>query len=106
MIFLLMYAIWGYGRTRFSLTRLKRHLAKVDPYRLIKYHFPGPNSTLVLLVFQLLEQKYHKVNVLIFICRNERSGKNVFLFWTIQKLIQDLIDHFRYGNGNSFHSRN
>ncbi len=61
---------------------------------------------MVLLVFQLLEQKYHKVNVLYFICRNETSGKNVFLFWTIQTLIQDLIDHFRYGNGNSFHARN
>ncbi|MGN9525521.1 DUF3289 family protein [Escherichia coli] len=38
-------------------------------------------------------------------CRNERSGKNVFLFGQYKTLIQDLIDHFRYGNGNSFHSQ-
>ncbi len=40
--------------------------AKVDPYRLIKYHFLGQILLMVLLVFQLPEQKYHKVNVLIF----------------------------------------
>ncbi|WSN95437.1 DUF3289 family protein [Escherichia coli] len=40
--------------------------AKVDPYRLIKYHFLGRILLMVLLVFQLPEQKYHKVNVLIF----------------------------------------
>lgn len=40
--------------------------AKVDPYRLIKYHFHGPGSINVALVPQVPEQKYHNVNALIF----------------------------------------
>lgn len=40
-----------------------------------------------------------------FICRNERSGKNVFLFWTIQNTHPGSDWSFRYGNGNSFHSQ-
>lgn len=40
--------------------------AKVDPYRLIKYHFPGPGLLMLLLVPQVPEQKYHNVNALIF----------------------------------------
>ncbi len=40
--------------------------AKVDPYRLIKYHFPGQVLLMLLLVPQVPEQKYHNVNALIF----------------------------------------
>ncbi len=40
--------------------------AKVDPYRLIKYHFHGRVLLMLLLVPQVPEQKYHNVNALIF----------------------------------------
>ncbi len=40
--------------------------AKVDPYRLIKYHFPAQVLLMLLLVPQVPEQKYHNVNALIF----------------------------------------
>ncbi len=40
--------------------------AKVDPYRLIKYHFPARVLLMLLLVPQVPEQKYHNVNALIF----------------------------------------
>ena len=45
--------------------------AKVDPYRLIKYHFPGPGSINVAFSASVPEQKYHNVNALIFYLRNE-----------------------------------
>lgn len=40
--------------------------AKVDPYRLIKYHFLAQVLLMLLLVPQVPEQKYHNVNALIF----------------------------------------
>ncbi len=58
--FLLMICSMGIWKNKISLSRLKRHLCKVDPYRLIKYHFPGRILLMVLLVFQLLEQNITK----------------------------------------------
>ena len=40
--------------------------AKVDPYRLIKYHFPGPGSINVAFSASSSGTKYHNVNALIF----------------------------------------
>ncbi len=61
---------------------------------------------MLLLVPQFAEQKYHNVNALIFYFAEMKELAKIFSFFGQYKtLIEDLIEHFRYGNGSNFHSQ-
>ena len=80
--------------------------AKVDPYRLIKYHFPGPNSTYGAFSVPTSGTKISQSECIDILFAEMKDLAKMFSFFGQYKtLIQDLIDHFRYGNGNSFHSQ-
>lgn len=80
--------------------------AKVDPYRLIKYHFPGPNSTYGAFSVPTSGTKISQSECIDILFAEMKDLAKMFSFFGQYKtLIQALIDHFRYGNGNSFHSQ-
>lgn len=79
--------------------------AKVDPYRLIRYDFPQPQyASSMLRSFSSGTKITHKecVNILF---DEMKELSHLFSFWgEYKKIITELINHFRYGNGSDFYS--
>ncbi|HGU2529669.1 TPA: YPO3983 family protein, partial [Escherichia coli] len=80
--------------------------AKVDPYRLIKYHFPGPGSINVAFSASSSGTKISQRECTdILFAEMKELAKMFSFFGQYKTLIEDLIEHFRYGNGSNFHSQ-
>ncbi|WP_112916773.1 YPO3983 family protein [Escherichia coli] len=80
--------------------------AKVDPYRLIKYHFPGPGSINVAFSASSSGTKISQRECTdILFAEMKELAKMLSFFGQYKTLIEDLIEHFRYGNGSNFHSQ-
>lgn len=80
--------------------------AKVDPYRLIKYHFPGPGSINVAFSASSSGTKISQRECTdILFADMKELAKMLSFFGQYKTLIEDLIEHFRYGNGSNFHSQ-
>lgn len=80
--------------------------AKVDPYRLIKYHFPGPGSINVAFSASSSGTKISQRECTDILFAEMKELAKMFSFFGQNKtLIEDLIEHFRYGNGSNFHSQ-
>lgn len=80
--------------------------AKVDPYRLIKYHFPGPGSINVAFSASSSGTKISQRECTdILFAEMKELAKILSFFGQYKTLIEDLIEHFRYGNGSNFHSQ-
>lgn len=80
--------------------------AKVDPYRLIKYHFPGPGSINVAFSVSSSGTKISQRECTdILFAEMKELAKMLSFFGQYKTLIEDLIEHFRYGNGSNFHSQ-
>ncbi|HBB0824164.1 TPA: DUF3289 family protein, partial [Escherichia coli] len=80
--------------------------AKVDPYRLIKYHFPGPSSINVAFSASSSGTKISQRECTdILFAEMKELAKMLSFFGQYKTLIEDLIEHFRYGNGSNFHSQ-
>lgn len=74
--------------------------AKVDPYRLIKYHFPGPGSINVAFSASSSGTKISQRECTdILFAEMKELAKMLSFFGQYKTLIEDLIEHFRYGNG-------
>ncbi|EED1264791.1 DUF3289 family protein [Escherichia coli] len=74
--------------------------AKVDPYRLIKYHFPGPGSINVAFSASSSGTKISQRECTdILFAEMKELAKMFSFFGQYKTLIEDLIEHFRYGNG-------
>lgn len=80
--------------------------AKVDPYRLIKYHFPSPGSINVAFSASSSGTKISQRECTdILFAEMKELAKMLSFFGQYKTLIEDLIEHFRYGNSSNFHSQ-
>lgn len=89
----------------FFLLGLSDILAKVDFYRLIKYYFFGLgfiNVAFSALSFGTKILQRECTDILF--AEMKELAKMFFFFGQNKTLIEDLIEHFRYGNGSNFYS--
>ncbi|EAA9292149.1 DUF3289 family protein [Salmonella enterica] len=79
---------------------------KVDPYRLIYYDFPRPYMVDgVFSLTNLGREISHDECVDILFTEMKELEKMFSFYGEYQTLIDELIRHFRYGNGSAFYSQ-
>lgn len=85
---------------------LKDISENVDPYRLIHYNFPRPYMVDGVFSLTDLGRKIsHDECVDILFTEMKKLAKMFSFYGEYQTLIDELIDHFRYGNGSAFYSQ-
>lgn len=80
--------------------------AKVNPYKLIKYHFPSPSSINVAFSASSSKTKISQrkcTNILF--AKIKKLAKMFSFFKQNKTLIKNLIKHFKYKNSSNFHSQ-
>lgn len=79
---------------------------KVDPYRLIYYDFPRPYMVDGVFSLTNLDREIsHDECVDILFTEMKELAKMFSFYGEYQTLIDELIGHFRYGNGSLFYSQ-
>ena len=79
--------------------------AKVDPYRLIRYDFSRPRSVDGMFGISPPARKISHEECVNILFTEMKQLSHEFSFWGEYKsIISELIDHFKYGNGNAFYS--